>query len=117
MIVRCCSDLCGLSFDDISVTEIENPQEFWEILSRIVNLTHLVVEICVFQPCNDAYFISLFQKFTRLQALQLGERYTGPCTACRRCEDEWSLLSYFLALRYIRLTGNHSIVVQDVISC
>ena len=119
-ITQCCSDLCGLNLNKISVTEVESPIKFWRMLSNIVKLTHLVVEICVFKPCSeasDAYFINLFQKCTRLQALELGECYSGPCSACRECKEEWSLLSYFPALQYCRLTGNHSTIVQDIISC
>jgi len=118
MVAQFCSDLCGLNLDEISVADIEDSLEFWEILCSIVKLTHLAVEYCVFQPCKeDARFFNLFQKCIRLEALQLGERFAGPCTVCKTCDVEWSMLSCLPVLKYCSITGKHSTIVQDVIDC
>jgi len=83
-----------------------------------MKLTHLVVEVCVFQPLgNEEYLASLFEKCTSLCGLELHATYLE--FVCEDCVDfggDWSLLSYFPLLKYCELHGHESNDLQVVIS-
>jgi len=111
-----CSNLCGLSMPEIGFELIEKSQlEFWKILSGM-KLTHLYIEMCVLCGFNsdEQHLVHLLQKFSSLQALQI---ISWPsCTWCEECDVNWLLLSHFPALKYCRLSPNHSPVIQDIIN-
>jgi len=67
-----CQNLQGLNLLGVTVEEVENQIRLWEILSDM-KLTHLAVELCVLIPSanNEQKLISLFQKCTNLQALEV----------------------------------------------
>jgi len=74
VIASFCQNLRGLNLMGISVEEVENQTQLWEILSDM-KLTHLAVELCVLMPSvdNEQKLIGLFQKCTNLQALESHE--------------------------------------------
>ena len=121
MIGNHCHDLRGLSLMHISSSFIESCMGLWEILSHM-NLTHLVIDVCVFQPVIDGnlreqQLIDLYQKCSSLQALQLASPLAHVlCHVCAECDVKWSLLSHFPVLKYCKLPGNHSDLIQDVIN-
>ena len=120
-----CRDLCGLNFKYIQISDIEDHLELWKILSDM-KLTYLVIEVCVFQPVidsngRDAYesqLIGLYQKCSSLEALQFESFYNDDiCDVCPKVEVGWSfLLSHFPVLKYCKLHGNDSNLVQDILS-
>ena len=125
MIASHCHDLRGLNLRCISASDMESCIGLWQVLSDM-RLTHLVIDVCASQPVSvidgkydsicEQQMISLFQKCSNLQALQIDSYYCdGICELCYFCEVKWPLLSYFPTLKYCRLSGNHSNLIQDVI--
>jgi len=117
-----CHNLRGLNFKYISVTLVENHLKFWEILSGM-ELTHLVIDVCVFyamnenDPLYDKQLCGYFQKCASLQALQLESFHDdGICEVCVNSAVRWSILSHFPAMTYCRMAGNHPDVIQNVIT-
>ena len=120
-----CHNLRGLNLSCIQVSNIENYFELWEILSDM-KLTHLVMELCVFQllidkNSRDVYnglLIRLYQKCSSLRALQFEtvEDNVKFCAACKNIEVNWSLLAYFPVLKYCNVSGSDcNICIQDVL--
>ena len=114
MITQYCTSLCGLNLSYISVKKVEDQVVLWEILSDM-KLTHLAVEVCIFQPLigNGEYLVSLFEKCSSLHGLQLDAIY--------RSEEyidyggQWSLLSYFPVLKYYKVqTDDDENDVQEI---
>ena len=118
-----CLDLRGLNLLDGFLLDREGESlkeshiSMWEILSEM-KLTHLLLETCaVFGINADEQKLSyLFQKCSTLQALEI--QNFGPCEFCTEAERiaNWSLLSQLPALKYCRLSVQHSSVIQDVIN-
>ena len=118
MIAQYCSSLCGLNLNYITVKKVEDQLLLWEILSDM-KLTHLAVEVCIFQPLigNREYLVGSFKKCSSLYALQLDAIYLYD--ACEECMDyggQWSLLSCFPVLKYCKVqTDEDEDDVQEII--
>ena len=100
-VAECCASLSGLNLMHISVNKVEDQVDLWKILSGM-KLTHLAVEVCMFQPAwNREHLVSLFKKFSRLYGLQLNAIYLyESCEECMDFGGQWSLLSHFPVLKY-----------------
>ena len=114
-----CHNLQGLNILDISVAELENQIQLWEILSSM-QLTHLAVDFCIISPIagntNKENLICLYEKCVNLLALEYWHRI-GFCEACSKAPvSDCSLLSHFPSLLYCRMFNCHSTSVQDTIS-
>ena len=116
-----CKNLCGLNLTCIPIANVQSQIALWGILADM-KLTYLVIHVCFFHPViNSASYeqqmIELFQTCSRVQALQLDDYLSDHmCQECNKCDVSWSLLSYFLSLKYCALVGNYSDFVQNVIN-
>jgi len=117
-IATSCCNLRGLNIMNISVEEVENHTQLWEILSDM-NLTQLGVEMCILLPAvrsNPEKVVSLFQKCTNLQAL---ETNYFVCKSCMLDKSQIEL-SYFSSLQHCIISINrrcHNTALQGIISC
>ena len=120
MIAQRCCNLCGLNLGRVSITEVEDQMRLWQILSDM-RLTHLVLEVCVFQPgvVDESYelkLIDLFQRCYSLQALEL--LLNQSCKGCEERQVKRSLLPKFQELKYCYCYINDSSFLQDIVeSC
>ena len=118
MISQNCVKLCGLNLMDIPVKKVEDQVKLWEILSDM-KLTHLVVEVCVFQPMmgNKEHLVPLFERCSSLYGLELDlVYYYDICKECVDSGGQWSLLSHFPALKYCKLSTNEATNdIQDIV--
>ena len=112
-----CLDLRGLNLLDCP-GEVKD-YRMWELLSDM-KLTHLFLETCCLFGINsdEQKLANFFQKCSSLQALQIEKASEINCEACQLTERKanWSLLSYFPALKYCRLRVYHLTVLPDVIN-
>ena len=101
-----CKNLRGLNLLDISVVEVENYIQLWEILADM-RLTYLAIEVCALIPRKRYKYTKktiagLYQKCLDLKALEFGYYFT--CVECRTIADrqgELLLLSNFTSLIHI----------------
>ena len=117
-IATSCCKLRGLNIMNISVEEVENHTQLWEILSDM-NLSQLGVEMCILLPAVRGVpqkVIRLFQKCTNLQAL---ETSYFVCKSCLLDKSQIEL-SHFSSLQHCIVSINHhcrTTALQDIISC
>jgi len=103
-IASCCHNLHGLNLMGMSVKEVENQMELWEILSSM-KLTHLAICLCILLPSveeNKIKLQDLFGKCVYLQALEC-------FVSCYWCSSSFankslSILSYFKVLTHLTQT-------------
>ena len=106
-IASCCHNLHGLNLKFISVKEVENQIQLWEILSSM-KLTHLAICLCILLPSveeNKIELLDLFGKCVYLQALEC-------FVVCKWCLSSFankslSILSYFKVLTHLQQTEFH----------
>ena len=107
-IANSCHNLHGLNLMGISVKDVENQIQLWEIL-RGMELTHLAVELCILLPSVEEdimELINLFQKCVYLQGLESSVTCDG-CTSAF-ASNSLSLLSHFQALTYFNQFEAHN---------
>ena len=119
-IAKHCHNLKGLSILSISVTEVENQVELWEILSSL-KLTHLITDYCLVSPCaavadkDKDKMISLYQKCSCLVAIESSTSIH--CKGCRVLVDKDLLVLHeFPSLRYLKLFNYYFKSVQGIIT-
>jgi len=115
-----CHNLQGLNLIGISVKEIENQLQLWEILSD-AKLTHLAVDLCVFLPSvkDEEKLIALLKKCKNLRAFEIASR------GCRECAkvtlaNNYSILSHFPSLihgMFSDLFSLYTSLLDILISC
>ena len=120
VIATCCCNLQGLNLTNFAMPDVQFCVRTWEILSGM-KLTYLRVDslLCGSQLNIDdplaKQLITSFKQCTKLQALELHERYIDPSATISG--NDYKLLSHFPSLEYCRLTENRqSNCMQDIIT-
>ena len=100
-----CKNLQGLNLLNISVNDVENQVQLWEIIAEL-NLTYLAINSCVLMPGKvdehtKEVLISLYQKCVHLKALEFGHHRF--CDQCETIDNqlEFVLLSNFTSLIHL----------------
>jgi len=114
-----CHNLRELDVLGVSVTELENQLQFWEILSSL-KLTRLTAEACVLSPCAEyeEKMIRLYQKCSSLAAL-----CCSIDKACERCKDlvdkDLLALCHFPSLKCLKLNSGEQLIFlkEFIIGC
>jgi len=114
-----CHNLQGLNLMPISVEEVENQMQLWEILSDM-KLTHLAIGLCILLPCVEEDKIELkdlFQKCVYLQALRCFVS-CNRCSSSSSANSSLSILSYFKVLTHFDFANCHSCIasLHDIVT-
>ena len=121
-IASSCHYLQGLKIWDIS--QEDDQTQLWEILSDM-KLTHLAVKLCVLLPSaeNVHKLTILFQKFTKLQALEAGCKGLDDCIECKSkfVNNTMMVLSHFPSLTHciiytIPCLWTQSTTIHDILT-
>ena len=112
-IVACCQNLRGLNLSLISVDDMENQVQLWELFTDL-KLTYLAINLCALIPSEvdqQAIFIS-YQDCRYLKALEFFGDY------CSKCKRVWELssLSHFSSLEHLCAENvKHLVVIKEIL--
>jgi len=118
-IARSCKKLQGLNLLGISVSNVENQLQVWEILSDM-HLTHLAIDLCMLK-LDDAVkerVGCLFLHSSVLQALEMHNNSLS-CSECGKfVSEDLVQLSHFPKLSYCKLTRFpfQCTIVHDIVT-
>ena len=100
MISVCCQELRGINLSFISLENVENQVQLWDILANL-KLLYLAIELCALIPNKvdeqtKGAIVALYQKCSHLKALEFG----GWCNR-NPTHGELLLLSNFTSLMHL----------------
>ena len=115
-----CQNLQGLNLIDISVNDVEDQMQLWEILSCMKKLTHLCVDFCLLK--HDTTLEERINCSCNL-VLRALEVHKGDVQSCSKCGTYGNFvtelqLSHFPMLSYCKLTkfNLHPSMVHDLVN-